>query len=98
MVILRAEASLGGGSMSSPAARYLPGVFVKRNGNGAHEPISAASCHGPESHTEDVGAPEAKTSDEALLFRLQEKDIAGLELLYRRAPKVSYSIPARTQT
>src|SRR5438445_9782602 len=95
MVILRAEASLGGGSMSSPAARYLPGVFVKRNGNGAHEPISAASCDGSESHTEDVGAPEAKTSDEALLFRLQEKDISALGLLYRRYARVVYSVCAR---
>jgi len=96
MVILRAEASLGGGSMSSPAARYLPGVFVKRNGNGAHEPISAASCDGSESQSEAVGVPEANTSDEALLFRLQEKDISALGLLYRRYARLIYSVCART--
>jgi len=81
--------------MSSPAARYFPGVFVKRNGNGAHEQISAASCDGSESHSEDVGVPEANTSDEALLFRLQEKDISALGLLYRRYARVVYSICAR---
>ena len=81
--------------MSSPAARYFPGVFVKRNGNGAHEQISAASCDASESHGEDVGAPEAKTSDEALLFRLQEKDISALGLLYRRYARVVYSVCAR---
>jgi len=82
--------------MSSPAARYFPGVFVKRNGNGAHEQISAASCDGSESHSEDVGVPEANTSDEALLFRLQEKDISALGLLYRRYARVVYSVCART--
>ena len=82
--------------MSSPAARYFPGVFVKRNGNGAHEQISDASFDRSESCHEDAGVAEAEISDEALLFRLQEKDISALGLLYRRYARLIYSVCART--
>src|SRR5881396_3566638 len=81
--------------MSSPAARYFPGVFVKRNGNGAHEQISDASFDRSESCHEDAGVAEAEISDEALLFRLQEKDISALGLLYRRYARAVYSVCAR---
>ncbi|PYT38462.1 MAG: hypothetical protein DMG47_22950, partial [Acidobacteria bacterium] len=70
--------------MSSPAARYFPGIFARRNGNGAHEQISSASCDEFESHSEDVGIAEAEISDEALILRLQGKDISALGFLYRR--------------
>jgi len=81
--------------MSSSAARYFPGVFARRNGNGAHEQISAASCDGFESHSEDVGIAEAEISDEALILRLQEKDISALGFLYRRYARAVYSVCAR---
>ncbi len=82
--------------MSSPAARYFPGIFARRNGNGAHEQISSASCDEFESHSEDVGIAEAEISDEALILRLQEKDISALGLLYRRYARLIYSVCART--
>jgi len=82
--------------MSSSVASYLPGVFTRRNSNGAHEQISAASCDGFESCREDVGIPEAEISDEALILRLQEKDISALGLLYRRYARLIYSVCART--
>ena len=81
--------------MSSSAARYFPGVFTRRNGNGAHEQISAHSCERSESCREDAGVAEAEVSDEALVLRLQEKDIAALGLLYRRYARVVYSVCAR---
>ena len=81
--------------MSSSAARYFPGVFARRNGNGAHEEISGASSDGLESHSEDAGVAEAEISDEALLLRLQGKDISALGLLYRRYARVVYSVCAR---
>jgi hypothetical protein len=82
--------------MSSSVASYFPGVFTRRNGNGAHEQISGASCDGFESCREDVGIPEAEISDEALILRLQEKDISALGLLYRRYARLIYSVCART--
>ncbi len=81
--------------MSSPAARYFPGVFARRNGNGAHEQISDTSFDRSESCREDAGVAEAEISDEALIFRLQEKDISALGLLYRRYARAVYSICAR---
>src|SRR6266566_3672583 len=81
--------------MSSSAARYFPGVFARRNGNGAHEEISGASCDGLESRSEVAGVAEAEISDEALLLRLQGKDISALGLLYRRYARVVYSVCAR---
>src|SRR5437667_2269856 len=81
--------------MSSSAARYFPGIFARRNGNGAHEEISGASCDGLESRSEDAGVVEAEISDEALVLRLQEKDISALGLLYRRYARVVYSVCAR---
>ena len=81
--------------MSSSAARYFPGVFARRNGNGAHEQISAASCDGFESHSEDGGIAEADISDEVLVLRLQERDISALGLLYRRYARAVYSVCAR---
>jgi len=64
--------------MSSSAARYFPGVFARRNGNGAHEQISDASFDRSESCHEGAGVAEAEISDEALLLRLQEKDVSAL--------------------
>ena len=81
--------------MSSPAARYFPGIFARRNGNGAHEQISSASCDEFESHSEDVGIAEAEISDEALILRLQGKDISALGFLYRRYARAVYSVCAR---
>ena len=81
--------------MSSSAARYFPGVITRRNGNGAHEQISANSCDTSESCRKDTGVAEAEVSDEALLHRLQEKDMAALGLLYRRYARVVYSVCAR---
>ncbi len=81
--------------MSSSAARYFPGVFARRNGNGAHEQISDGSFDRSESCNEDAGVAEAEISDEALLLRLQEKDISALGLLYRRYARVVYSVCAR---
>src|SRR5258708_1084737 len=81
--------------MSSSAARYFPGVFARRNGNGAHEQISGPSRDGLESHSEDVGIAEADVSDEALILRLQENDISALGLLYRRYARAVYSVCAR---
>ncbi|PYV65664.1 MAG: hypothetical protein DMG97_31680 [Acidobacteria bacterium] len=81
--------------MSSSAARHFPGVFARRNGNGAHEEISGASCDGLESRSEVAGVVEAEISDEALVLRLQEKDISALGLLYRRYARVVYSVCAR---
>ncbi len=81
--------------MSSSVARYFPGVFARRNGDGAHEQISAHSCDRSESRREDAGVAEAEISDEALILRLQEKDISALGLLYRRYARVVYSVCAR---
>ena len=82
--------------MSSSAARYFPGVFARRNGNGVQEEISGASCDGLESRSEVAGVAEAEVSDEALILRLQEKDISALGLLYRRYARLIYSVCART--
>src|SRR6266581_6872993 len=81
--------------MSSSAARYFPGVFARRNGNGAHKEISGASCDGLESRSEVAGVVEAEVGDEALVLRMQEKDISALGLLYRRYARVVYSVCAR---
>jgi RNA polymerase sigma-70 factor (ECF subfamily) len=81
--------------MSSPAARYFPGVFARRNGNDSHEQTSDASFDRSESCHKDAGVAESEISDEALLFRLQEKDISALGLLYRRYARVVYSVCAR---
>ncbi len=81
--------------MSSSAARYFPGVFARRNGNGAQEQVSGTSCGGSESCSEKVGVAETDGSDEALVVRLQEKDISALGVLYRRYARVVYSVCAR---
>jgi RNA polymerase sigma-70 factor (ECF subfamily) len=81
--------------MSSSAARYFPGIFARRNGNGAHEQISDSSFDRSESCREDDGVAESEISDEALLLRLQEKDISALGLLYRRYARIVYSVCAR---
>ncbi len=81
--------------MSSSVARYFPGVFTRRNGNGEHQQILDTSRDGVESCSEDVGIPEAEISDEALMLRLQEKDISALGLLYRRYARAVYSVCAR---
>ncbi len=81
--------------MSSSAARYFPGVFARRNGNGAHKQISDGPFDRSESCNEDAGVAEAEISDEALLLRLEEKDISALGLLYRRYARVVYSVCSR---
>lgn len=81
--------------MSSSAARFFPGVFTKRNGNGANEVVSALSCGRPTSVAENAGAAEAEIRDEALVLRLQEKDISALGLLYRRYARLVYSLSSR---
>lgn len=80
--------------MNSSAARFFPGVFAKRNGNGSHAHISGAIFDKSESSSANVVA-EPEVSDEALLLRLQEKDIAALGLLYRRYARAVYSVCAR---
>ncbi len=82
--------------MSSSVARYFPGVFARRNGSGAHEQISDATLGRLESGREDAGVAEVKISDEALVRRLQEKDISALGLLYRRYARLIFSVCART--
>lgn len=77
--------------MSSSAARYFPGVFAKRNGNHKHGEISAARS-GSESSSENAEFTETDVSDEALMLRLQKKDITALGLLYRRYARVVYSV------
>jgi RNA polymerase sigma-70 factor, ECF subfamily len=81
--------------MSSSAARYFPGVFTRRNGNGVHEQISVGSGERSEACCENAGVPKAESSDEALILRLQEKDISALGLLYRRYASVVYSVCVR---
>ncbi len=77
--------------MNSSAARYFPGVFARRNGNHKNGEISA-SCNGSESCTENAEVAEPEVSDEALVLRLQAKDITALGLLYRRYARVVYSV------
>ncbi len=82
--------------MSSSAARYFPGVFARRNGNGAHEQISDGSFDRSEACTEKAEMEEADVSDEALMLRIQEvKDMAALGVLYRRYARIVYSVCAR---
>jgi RNA polymerase sigma-70 factor (ECF subfamily) len=81
--------------MSSSAARYFPGVFTRRNGNGVHDQVSAQSCDGSESSSEPTAAAVSEISDEALVLRLQEKDISALGLLYQRYARAVYSVCAR---
>jgi len=46
-----------------------------------------------ESHSEDVGIAEAEISDEALILRLQEKDISALWVsLPTLLPRAVYSV------
>src|SRR5207302_333735 len=56
---------------------------------------SNGSCDRSESCNEDAGVAEAEISDEALILRLQEKDISALGLLYRRYARAVYSVCAR---
>lgn len=82
------------GMNSSSAARFFPGIFAKRNGNGSHAHISGPPYDESESSSENAGVPkvaEAQISDEALMRRLQEKDISALGLLYRRYARLVYS-------
>ena len=81
--------------MNSSAARYFPGVFARRNGNGTHEQTSTASSDKSELCNEDERAAESEVSDEELVLRLQEKDMSALGLLYRRYARVVYSVCAR---
>src|SRR5260370_5645470 len=77
--------------MSSSAARYFPGVFARRNGNHKNGQTSA-SHSGSESCSENTEVMETEVSDEALVVRLQEKDITALGFLYRRYARVVYSV------
>jgi RNA polymerase sigma-70 factor, ECF subfamily len=80
--------------MSSSAARFFPGVFAKRNGNGAHGQSYAASSDSSECR-ENSAAVEVEVSDERLILRLQEKDVSALGLLYRRYARLVYSLSSR---
>lgn len=77
--------------MSSSAARFFPGVFTKRNGNGSDAHVSGATFDKSESSSETAGVAAAEISDEALVRRLQEKDMSALGLLYRRYARLVYS-------
>ncbi len=80
--------------MSSSAARYFPGLFARRNGNGAHDQTSNyVESLTPESGTEQI--IEGEDRDEVLILRLQEKDVEALGLLYRRYARLVYSVCAR---
>lgn len=78
--------------MISVAARYFPGVLAPLYRTTDH-------CLG---NVDNVGlereatrALEMEISDEALVLRLQEKDISGLGLLYRRYARLVYSLSSR---
>jgi len=80
--------------MSSSAARYFPGLFGRRNGNGAHDQTSRyVESLTPESGTEQLA--ELGDRDEILMLRLQKKDVEALGLLYRRYARLVYSVCAR---
>src|SRR5258708_4489657 len=74
--------------MSLSSARYFPGVFARRNGAHGELADSVDSCGaiaGAVENAEDI-------SDEALILRLQDKDVEALGLLYRRYARLVYSI------
>jgi RNA polymerase sigma-70 factor (ECF subfamily) len=80
--------------MSSSAARYFPGLFGRRNGNGADDQTSRyVESLTPESGTEQLA--ELGDRDEILMLRLQKKDVEALGLLYRRYARLVYSVCAR---
>lgn len=80
--------------MSSSAARYFPGILARRNGNGTRNQNS----NHVENFTPASGVPgiaETEVSDEAIIIRLQKKDIGALGLLYRRYARLVYSVCSR---
>ncbi len=78
--------------MSSMAARYFPGMFARLNGATNQCPVCV---DGLALDSEATGACEVEISDETLILRLQQKDVAALGLLYRRYAKLFYSVCAR---
>jgi RNA polymerase sigma-70 factor (ECF subfamily) len=74
--------------MSSSAARYFPGILLKRKG-----PAVEASDSGDDlmAGAEETKAAEEVT-DEALIGRLQNQEVEALGLLYRRYARLVYSV------
>ncbi len=80
--------------MSSSPARYFPGIFARRNGNGPHSQASV-SVESLAVGTGEPPATESEISDETLILRLQRKDVEALGLLYRRYARLVYSVCVR---
>lgn len=77
--------------MSASPARYFPGILPKRNGAAAVFSIPVGGVAPEHSAAEVLD----ECSDEALLLRLQERDVQALGLLYRRYARLVYSVCAR---
>jgi RNA polymerase sigma-70 factor, ECF subfamily len=75
--------------VSTSPARYFPGILARRAPAQDHE--TDAADEGAIAH---VDADET-AEDEALIVRLQDKDIEALGLLYRRYARLVYSICLR---
>src|SRR5712692_6332556 len=80
--------------MSSSPARYFPGIFARRNDNGPYSQASV-SVENLTAGTGERLATESEISDEALILRLQRKDVEALGLLYRRYARLVYSVCVR---
>jgi RNA polymerase sigma-70 factor (ECF subfamily) len=85
------QADGGSNKMSSTPARYFPGIFARRNGNGAHGHDSAY-IHSLAGSSELPAARDSEITDETLILRLQKKDVEALGLLYRRHARLVYSV------
>jgi len=77
--------------MSSTSARYFPGIFARRNGNGANG-HDFASIHSLAESSELAAATDSAITDETLILRLQKKDVEALGLLYLRYARLVYSV------
>ena len=77
--------------MNSMATRCFPGSFAHLNGVANQCPVCV---DGLALDSEATGG-EAEITDEMLILRLQQKDVAALGLLYRRYAKLFYSVCGR---
>lgn len=75
-------------------ARPFPGVFARRNGNGAHAKISEAPRETSPLRAQGATDGESEVSDEALVLELS-RDISALGVLYRRYATLVYYICSR---